>query len=352
MNQTHHPKNLPLVSLCIPCYNAMKFLPISLPSIMSLKYPNLELILVDDKSTDDSVEYVKKNFPQFRIVQNPTNRGFAHTANNCFKEAKGKYFFLVNQDTVHEPDYINICVERLENDPTIGVIGGKIYKYDFDKKEKTNIIDTVGEIILANRRVIDEGQGVEDHGEYQTAGEVFAISGQNPIYRREALLEVAYPGKSIEANSIGEVFDEDLFMYKEDVDLGWRLRLFGWKAWYEPKAVAWHGRGTSAVKRLKNREIISNRGLLSKFQKFHSIKNRYLLMLKNEFASEYIKNIPRIWWTDLLYFGYNLIYDTKNITAYIAALKQIPKMWPKRRWIVKHRKVKPADLAKWFKAKV
>jgi len=102
---------------------------------------------------------------------------------------------------------------------------------------------------LANRRVIDEGQGQEDHGEFEVPGEVFAVSGQNPIYRRDALLEVAYPSV---LDKVGEVFDEDLFMYKEDVDLGWRLRLFGWKAWYEPTAIAWHGRGTSAVKRTSN----------------------------------------------------------------------------------------------------
>jgi len=74
-------------------------------------------------------------------------------------------------------------------------------------------------------------------------------------------------------------------------------------------------------------------------------------MLKNEFASEYLKNIPRIWWNDLLYLGYNIVFDTKNLTAYFATLKQIPKIWPKRRWIVANRKVRPEEIAKWFKTK-
>ncbi len=338
----------PLVSIVIPCYNAMKFLPICLSSILALDYPNLELLIIDDFSTDDSVKYIRENFKQFRLITSKVNHGFAYTVEKGFWETKGKYFFMVNQDTVHQPDYLKVAVEIMEFYPKIGAFGGKVYKYDFDRGRPTNIIDTVGEIIYKNRRVVDEGQGQEDKGQFDQPGEVFGISGQNPLYRREALESVAIP---VPGRSHPEVIDQDLFMYKEDVDLAWRLRLFGWKAWYDPRAVAWHGRGTSAVKREKNSEIIENRHLLSKFQKYHSIKNRYLVMAKNEFASIYFAHILQIWWNELLYFGYNLIFDTRNLTAYLAALRMLPKIWKKRQWITANRRITAREIKPWFKSK-
>lgn len=341
-------KSWPLVSVVIPCYNAMKFLPICLPSILALDYPNLELIIIDDCSTDNSYQYIQENFKQFQLIKNETNRGFAYTVEKGFWLSKGKYFFMVNQDTVHQPDYLKIAVEVMEKDPKIAAFGGKVYKYDFEVGQPTKIIDTVGQIIYKNRRVVDEGQGQEDHGQFDQAGEVFGVSGQNPLYRREALEQVAIP---VPGQEHPEVIDQDFFMYKEDVDLAWRLRLFGWKAWYDPRAVAWHGRGTSAVKREKNAEIVQNRKLLSKFQKYYSIKNRYLAMAKNEFASIYFQHLLRIWWNDLLYFGYNLIFDTHNLTAYLAALRQMPKIWAKRRWIKANRQIKAWQMKPWFKSK-
>jgi GT2 family glycosyltransferase len=344
-----HSKNLnkewPLVSVFIPCYNGMKFLPVSLASILELDYPNLELLIIDDCSTDGSAQFIQKNFPQFKLIRNNLNLGFVSSVNNGFWHTSGKYFFMVNQDTVHQPDYLKKCVEKMESDQTIGVIGGKVYKYDFENRRSTTIIDTVGEKLFLNRRVIDEGQGEMDQGQFDQPGEVFAISGQNPLYRRSALLSIAIP---ITGQAKPELFDQDFYMYKEDVDVGWRLRLFGWKAWYNPTAIAWHGRSTAAVKRTRNSEIVENRHLLSNFHKFHSIKNRYLLILKNDSISHLIKHSPFIIWTEILYFGYNLVFDTKNIRAYFAALKKIPQIWPKRKWIQKHRKVSAKQFQEWF----
>ncbi len=345
-DKNQNSKDFPLVSIVIPCYNGMKFLPISLPSIAELDYPNLEVLIIDDCSTDDSVKYIQKNFPQFKLIQNEVNKGFAYNVEKGFWICKGKYFFMVNQDTLHSKDYLQIAIENLEKDPKIAVFGGKIYKYDFDKKEKTQIIDTIGEQIFKNRQVVDIGQGELEIGQFDFQKEVFGISGQNPIYRVEALKEVAIPLKNTENP---EVFDQDFFMYKEDVDLAWRLQLFGWKAFYDFRAVAWHGRGTSAVLRKKKFEIFKNRKLLSKNQRFYSIKNRYLLMVKNDFLSLYFQHFFHIFFNDFLYFFYNLIFDTKNISAYFKFLQQLPKALTKRKFIMQNKKVNATEFKKWYK---
>jgi len=338
----------PLVSIVIPVYNGLKFLPVCLPSVVAMDYPNTEIICLDDASSDGSAEYIEKNYASIRVIRQPHNVGFAATLNNGFWMSKGKYLFFVNQDTVYAGDYLKICVEKMEHEPRLAAITGKVYKYDFEQHKRSHIIDSVGLIILKNRRVLDEGQGEEDRGQFERAGEIFGISGQNPLYRRAALKEVAVP---IPGRSRPELLDEDFFMYKEEVDLAWRLRLFGWKAWYEPAANAWHGRATSAVKRTNNLEILRHRRKLSQFQKYHSIKNRYLMMAKNELCSLYWWHFPRIFWNDLLYFGYNLFFNTASVKAYFMALTLIPRMLVKRRWIMKNRQVGPREMKYWFKSK-
>lgn len=332
----------PLVSAVIPYYNAMKYLPDFLDSIIGQTYPNLEILVIDDFSTDKSLEYLKKHYPKIKLIEHKENKGFCYTVNEGIRKTNGEYIFMVNQDTIHTPDYLLTCIEKMQSDRDIAAITGKVYKYDFEKKEPTRIFDSVGLLMLKNRRFLDEGQGEEDKGQFEEEREVFGISGQNALYRRQALEEVAIP---VEGKDYKEYFDEDFFMYKEEADLAWRLRLFGWKAWYIPNAIAWHGRGTSAVKRLNKKEILNNRKKMNRFQRYHSIKNRYLMMLKNETCAGYLRHFPFILWNDILYFAYNLIFDTKNILAYPAALGKMPKIIKKRGWIMKNRPKNTKNLA-------
>ena len=356
MNKVHSAK-WPLVSVIVPCYNGMKFLPVCLPSLASLDYPEMEVILLDDASTDGTPDFIAKNYSQYRLVRHEENRGFAATLNEGFAESRGKYVFFVNQDTVHSSDYLKICVSRLEERPDLAAITGKVCKFDFDTVQPTKIIDSVGLVMLKNRRVLDLGQGEEDSGQYESGQEIFGVSGQNPLYRRSALEEVLIPlggrcgaaGAAHQARPAGELFDQDLFMYKEDVDLAWRLRLAGWRAWYEPRARAWHGRATSAVPRLNSLEILANRRRMSRFQKYHSLKNRYLVMFKNEVFSVWLLHLPIIFFYDILYFGYNLLFDFRVLGAYFAALVRLKTLWPKRRWIMRHRRAGNREVRRWFK---
>lgn len=336
----------PLVSVIVPCYNAMKYLPECLASLAGLDYPHLELLLIDDCSTDGSADFVEKNFPRFKLVRHLKNQGFATTVDEGIWLTTGKYVFLVNTDTVHNPEYLRIVVARMEESPELAAIAGKVGKYDFERHRPLSVIDSVGLVMLKNRRVLDLGQGEEDRGQFERAGTVFGVSGQNPLYRRQALEEVAIP---VAGRERPEIFDRDLFMYKEDVDLAWRLRLAGWRAWYEPRARAWHGRATSAVPRLNNLEILSNRRKMNRFQKFHSLKNRYLVMFKNEVPRVWLLHLPIILFYDILYFGYNLIFDFPVMGAYFAALGKLKTLWPKRRWIMRHRRVGAREVRSWFK---
>ena len=112
----------PLVSIIILNWNGKKWLKRCLPTISKIKYKPLEVIIVNNGSTDDSGEFVKKNFPKFRLLNIKKNRGFAGANNYGIARATGKYVLLLNNDTTVTPNFVGKLVEVMENDPTIGVI--------------------------------------------------------------------------------------------------------------------------------------------------------------------------------------------------------------------------------------
>jgi GT2 family glycosyltransferase len=230
----------------------------------------------------------------------------------------------------------------MELDKKIAAICGKILKYDFSEDKKTNIIDSAGLYCFRNRRVIDEGQGMEDKGQYNKEKEVFGVSGACPIYRREALEDVKI---------FGEYFDEDFFMYKEDVDLSWRFRLFGWKCYYLPEAIGYHGRGTGILKRFSHLEVLKNRGKLSKFTKYYSYKNQRLMQLKNEFALGFLRNFFPIIWKEILVKGYIIFREPYLIKAMFHLLSQMPRALKKRKYIMKNRRVGWREMEHWLSGK-
>ena len=149
-------------------------------------------------------------------------------------------------------------------------------------------------------------------------------------------------------NKIHEFFDEDFFLYKEDVDLAWRLRIYGWKTVYQPKAVAYHGRGAGDSAAKTYGKIIEERRKISERAKYYSFKNQRLMQIKNE--------IPLLLLVDLLYFLfkeigswiYVIIFEHYTIKAVGELFSQAPTAFKKRKIIMKKRRVSWREMRKWF----
>lgn len=332
----------PQISVIIINYNTRHFLTSCIKSVLSQTYPNIETIFIDNDSGDGSCEYIRKEHPQVTAVCNSENLGYTGAGNQGIKLAKGEYVMILNPDIIFEPDYIEKCITQLEKDKKIASIGGKILKYDFEKQQKTKIIDTVGISCFRNRRFIDEGQGVEDNGQFNEPKEVFGVSGACPIYRKEALEEIKYRD---------EYFDEDFFMYKEDIDLAWRLRLFGWSCFYLPSALAYHGRGTGVLKRFTHMEVYKNRSKLNKLQKYYSYKNQRLTQIKNEQFRGFLKDFFPILWKEILVTGYIIFREPFLIKSWLHMVRQLPSALKKRRHIMKNRKTGWKEMSKWLSRK-
>lgn len=346
--------NQPKISLIIIHYNTPQYLETCLSAIFAQTYKNIEIIFIDNNSPDKSgLEFVKKTYgdrESLIIVPNAENLGYARAANQGIRmaieevgpgaDAKADYVVITNPDIVYTPTYFEKAVARMEQDEKIAALTGKVYKFDFDRLQPTNIIDTVGLFAYKNRRVIDDGQGLIDEGQFDEECEVFGVSGACPLYRTKALEDVKI---------LDEYLDEDFFMYKEDVDLSWRFLLYGWKNLYYPPAVAYHGRGTGVQRRFFNKEILAHRNSLSKFQKKYSFKNQHLMEKKNELLPNFFIDFFPIIFRKLGMFAYLIFKEPYLIGSYFSYLKQLPRALKKRRIIMKNRKTSAKEMRKWFK---
>lgn len=330
-----------LVSVNILTYNGEGLIEQCLKSALGQSYPNLEILVIDNASTDRTVEEIrssKSEIRNLRIIENKKNLGFAAGHNIGIRKSRGEYVLCLNQDAVLDRDFVKYAVEAMEKDKKIGSVQGKLLKNLPSGKTGKKIIDTTGLVIFKNRRVISRGQGEEDKKQYQV-GEIFGVDAAAPLYRRKALEDIKIDS---------EYFDEDFFAYKEDVDLAWRLRLYGWKAFYEPRAIGYHlrGAGERAVKNYVS--VTLERRKLSKFAKFHSFKNDRLMRIKNELPSLFFRYIFSILIKELGAWVYVLIFEHYTWKAIKVLFKQMPEAWRKRKIIMANKKVSNKQIGKWF----
>lgn len=351
-----------LVSINILTWNAQKYIRKCLESALNQTYPKVEINILDNGSQDKTVKIIKDEylpkFPQIVFIENKTNCGFAAGHNQLINISRGDLILPLNQDLILDKNYIKNSVE-LFNDKSVGAMQGKLYRYDFDRNEaekidNKKIIDTTGLIILKSRRVINRGQGEKDIGQFNKIEEVFGADGAAPIYRKQALESIKIPeqpnSKSKIENSKFEFFDSSFFAYLEDVDLSWRLRLYGWKIIYNPKAIGYHGRGAKDVQSIYNlRELIKGRKMIGAFAKEISWRNRRLMQVKNEFLVIFLKHLP--WWLlkEILGVGYLLLFERSTLKAIPDFFKMLPTVRQKRKIIMKNIKVSARDIEKWFK---
>jgi GT2 family glycosyltransferase len=345
--QKHEPK----VTIIIIHYNTPHFLKTCFDHILKQTYKNIEVLFIDNNSKEKAgVNFAKtqaktqsKDHPQIQVIENKENLGYAKAANQgirlALKDKDTKYIVITNPDIIYSPTYFEKIIYRAKaeskananaktNAKPLAGITGKIYKYDFGAKKSTKIIDTVGLYISKTFRITDGAQGTLDQGQFDQEKEVFGISGACPLYSRAAIEQSA-----ITINNKTEYFDEDFFMYKEDVDLSWRLQRLGFRFLYYPKAVAFHGRGTGVIQRETLRQILKSRKHLSKFQRYYSYRNHNFTLLKNLTWSMYLRNFPRVIVSEILKTIYVIFREPFVLKSLIDYIKLFPKMLKKRRII-------------------
>lgn len=310
------------VSIVLVTWNSAPYLRRCLDGIAQQTHRDVELIVVDNASDDQSVSLVAPHAT--RVIRNEGNRGFSAAVNQALAVASGAFVLLLNPDCHLTPDYAARLLAVFD-DGRVGSATGLLLRargYD---------IEPTAEVDSAGMRMTRAGRHLDIDVRPSARTEVFGVSGAAAMYRTSFLRE---------AMIFGEVFDEDFFAYREDADLAWRGRLFGWIAVCEPEAVAHHVRRVTPEAR---------RALPASIN-MHSVKNRFLLRLKNEGAYLALRNAPFELARDVVVLLAALTVERTSLPAFAWLWRHRARVLAKRREIQRRRKVSDRDLARWWGA--
>jgi GT2 family glycosyltransferase len=248
----------PLISIVIVNYNGKKFLDDCLSSLNRQKFRNFEIILVDNGSSDDSVSFTRENYPGVIMVENKTNLGFAGGTNTGIRLANGEFILTLNNDTITDTQMLEEIVRPMQLNSNVGVCGTKMILPD-------GRINSTAICISHSGAAWDRGMDELDMGQYDNQEEVFGACAGAALYRRSMFEEIG-------------LFDEDFFLYSEDVDLAFRAQLAGWKCLYVPSARVVHVHGGTAGPGSEMAVYFLNRNLLWYILKNFPIRALFLSM--------------------------------------------------------------------------
>lgn len=242
---------LPKISVIIVNYNGKKFLPKLLNSLTKTKYPNYEIIIVDNASSDNSIKFVEECASEVKIVKNKINKGFAGGCNEGIKfcSADSEYLAILNQDMYVDPDWLSYLMETMQSDKKIALVG---YSRLFPESDK---IETLG-----NKCVNEE------LAKFEKIGAGYNLND----YLDKGIIEVAFCLGLLKISVLKKVglFDEKNFAMYEEVDLCRRIKDAGYKIVVDPRSKVWHF-GSQSFKKT------------SVFRIYYSYRNRLRYVLKH-----------------------------------------------------------------------
>jgi GT2 family glycosyltransferase len=212
----------PRVTVVVPNWNGVKFLNLCLTSVRRQSFKEFETILVDNGSTDTSVEFVQRNFPEVRVVRLSDNRGFSAAVNAGIQASEAEYVVLLNNDTEVESDWLEALVRAAESYPEAGLFASKLV--DFHDRR---LLDGAGDALRRSGLPYRIGHGELDRGQFEKETFVFSACAAAALYRRALFEEIG-------------LFDEDFFSNCEDGDISFRAQLFGYRCLYVPGSVVYH----------------------------------------------------------------------------------------------------------------
>lgn len=209
-------------SIIIPHWNGKQHLDDCLNALRYQTLRDFEILLVDNGSTDGSQAYVRESFPEVALIELGENRGFTGACNAGWRASRGEIVILLNNDTEVDPNWLSEIVGAFERHPKAGIVASKMLLFD-----QRDTFHTAGDIMHIDGTPNNRGVWQKDEGQFDQEEYVFSACGGSSAYRRTMLEEIGF-------------LDDDFFFSCEDVDLGWRAQLSGWRCVYVPTAIVYH----------------------------------------------------------------------------------------------------------------
>jgi GT2 family glycosyltransferase len=292
----------PLASVIVVNYNGKQYLKRCMDSLLGQTYPKVEIILVDNGSSDGSIEFMRESYPSIKVIVNCENIGFARANNVGIVAAKGEFIATLNNDTEVTPGWLEALINSMASDDAVGMCASKMLRMD----DRT-LIDSTGILVSRSGACWDRGAFEKDTGQFEAAEEVFGPCAGAALYRKSMLDQVG-------------LFDEDFISYMEDTDLAFRGRLAGWKCLYVPKAVVYHVHGGTA-------------GYVSDYTVYYGNRNIVWYPIKDFPLPLLLTSLPFMVGRSLGVIPYYMLkgHGVTILRAKADALAGIPKMLGKRR---------------------
>ena len=299
----------PAVSVIIPNWNQRSLLEACLHSLSRQEFQDFETIVVDNGSSDGSVDHVARNFPLVQVLALDSNLGFAVASNSGIRMARGKYIALLNNDTEADRLWLQELVGALDSALDVGFCASKMLLW-----EDPSIADACGDFYTVEG-IAGKIAHLSQVSSSPERKEVFGASAGAAIYRRSMLDDI-------------ELFDEDFFITHEDTDLSFRAQLMGYKCLYVPSAIVYH-------------RLSATLGRDSDMHNFYGQRNIEFVFFRNMPLTLLIKYLPLHLITVVLLF---LVYLRRGkarpfIKAKLDALRLLPRMIERRRGIQRKRNV-------------
>lgn len=283
---------LPKVLIVVVTFNHIHDLHRCLVSLLTQDYSHLEIVVIDNESTDGSAEYVSKHFPEVHLIRSGQNLGYASANNLGFARASGDYIVAVNPDTEVQPGWLRALIIALQKDPAAGLATSKIMLMD-----QPDRINTCGNDITMTSLTFCRGLGKPAC--WHTQSEVVpAVSGAAFAIRRRTLEEIGG-------------FDEDFFLYYEDTDLSLRAQLAGYTCLYVPESVVLH------------KYIFK----FSPSKCFYQERNRYYTLLKIFRWRTLLVMLPLLLLAEILVWGYIATRGPAHARAKLASYRWLLTNW-------------------------
>jgi GT2 family glycosyltransferase len=307
---------MPTASIIIPHFNGRHHLDDCFQSLAAMTCQDYEILLVDNGSSDGTQDYVRAQYPQVRLIELGQNRGFTGACNAGWAAATGDIIILLNNDTAVHPHWLAELLQAFQQHPEAGSVASKMLLFD-----QRQTLHTAGDYYRVDGIPGNRGVWQTDAGQYDTPDYVFSACGGSAAYRREIIAEIGF-------------LDDDFFFSCEDVDLGWRLQLAGWKVLYWPTAVVYH-------------KLKATGGSVT--GSYYDGRNFLYLIWKNYPGPLLRQNwrlIFRAQWriTREALHAWRGAAARARLRGQLAGLWGICKMWPKRRQIQAIRRVDNASL--------
>lgn len=319
--------NHSLVSIIILNWNGARFLSDCLMSIYCQEYKYLEIIIVDNGSTDSSVQFLKDNYPDLKLILNRENLGFAEGMNIGIEASKGEYTLLLNEDTYLDPGFISNGISEFNNNLRVGWVGGGVYSLINGIRSDKKIS---GAYALKRRFQLKSLDMLEERQE------VLMVNNCAMFLRRAALDDVREDGGWL---------DREYFAYWEDTDLALRFALREWSCSFLPEMRLWHVVSGS----MDGKSCLVDKPL--KFQ-LYSLTNRYRTIIKDLPFSMLLELMIFLILTELLIMPYFMVLSPRtllcNFRAIFDTLKCLPSLLSQRKLIQEKRTINYLKFRRFF----